>query len=199
MQQWEDLRRRLDSWSALTSLHFSQDTTNEDYKQAQSYSDELRPKLTALEIAMKRRLLNSQDWTELESILGQQAFSLWSADVTTFEPAIALDLVQESKLVNQYVQLLASAQIDFQGETLNLSGIRKYTQDSDRQTRYAAEKARWHFFSQNEPQLDSIYDQLVKLRHDNYTGLGYQRMQRIDYTEADVANYRHEVVATVVP
>ncbi|HEY9770531.1 MAG TPA: M3 family oligoendopeptidase [Coleofasciculaceae cyanobacterium] len=207
LQQWEDLRRRLDSWSALTSLHFSQDTTNEAYKQAQSYSDELRPKLTALEIAMKQRLLNSQDRTELESILGQQAFSLWSADVTTFEPAIELDLVQESKLVNQYVQLLASAQIEFKGETLNLSGIRKYTQDSDRQTRYAAEKARWNFFSQNEPQLNSIYDQLVKLRHkmaqklgyDNYTGLGYKRMQRIDYTEADVANYRNEVVATVVP
>ena len=207
LQQWEDLRRRLNTWSEMTSLNFSQDTTNKEYQQAQEYSDELRPKLTALEVAMKRRLLNSQDRTELESILGQQAFSLWSADVTTFEPAIEEDLVQESKLVNQYVQLLASAELEFRGETLNLSGIRKYTQDSDRKTRYEAEKVRWQFFSQNQAQLDSIYDQLVKLRHqmaqklgyDNYTGLGYKRMQRIDYTEADVASYRDEVVAKVVP
>jgi M3 family oligoendopeptidase len=207
LQQWEDLRRRLDTWGAMTSLNFSQDTTNQDYQQAQQYSDELRPKLTALEVAMKRRLLNSQDRTELESILGQQAFSLWSADVTTFEPAIEEDLVQESKLVNQYVQLLASAELDFRGETVNLSGIRKYTQDSDRQTRYEAEKVRWQFFSQHQAQLDSIYDRLVKLRHqmaqklgyENYTGLGYKRMQRIDYTEADVARYRDEVVAKVVP
>lgn len=207
LQQWEDLRRRLESWSAITSLHFSQDTTNEAYKQAQEYRDELQPKLTALEIAMKRRLLNSEDRDELEQILGKQAFGLWSADVTTFEPAIEADLVQESKLVNQYVELLASAKIEFQGETLNLSGIRKYTQDSDRSIRHAAEEARWNFFDRHKSQLDSIYDRLVKLRHqmaqklgyDNYIGLGYQRMQRIDYTAADVANYRDEVVAKVVP
>ena len=207
LQQWEDLRRRLDSWSAMTSLNFSQDTTNEDYKAAQEYQDELQPKLTALEIELKRRLLNSPDKAELESILGQQAFALWSADVTTFEPTIELDLVEESKLVNEYVQLLASAEIEFKGETVNLSGIRKYTQDSDRQTRYEAEKARWNFFSQNQAKLDSIYDRLVKLRHGmaqklgykNYIGLGYKRMQRIDYTEADVANYRQGVVDNVVP
>ena len=207
LQQWDDLRRRLNSWSELTSLHFSQDTTNPDYKQAQEYSDELQPKLTALEIAIKQRLLASPDRAELESILGKHAFDLWSADVTTFEPVIEDDLVQESKLVNQYRELTASAKIEFQGETLNLSGIRKYTQDSDRQTRYQAEKARWNFFSQNQAMLDSIYDQLVKLRHkmaqklgyENYIGLGYKRMQRIDYTEADVANYRQEVVDRVVP
>ena len=207
LQQWENLRRRLETWSALTSLHFSQDTTNKAYKQAQEYRDEIQPKLTALEIAMKRRLLNSSDRKELETILGKQAFSLWSADITTFEPAIEADLVEESKLVNQYVELLASAEIEFRGEIVNLSGIRKYTQDSDRQTRYEAEKERWNFFSQHKSQLDSIYDRLVKLRHrmaqklgyDNYIGLGYQRMQRIDYTEADVANYRNEVVAKVVP
>lgn len=207
LQQWEDLRRRLDTWSAMTSLNFSQDTTNKTYQEAQAYSDRLQPKLTALEVAMKQRLLDSQDRPELESILGQQAFSLWSADVTTFEPAIEADLVQESELVNQYVQLLASAKIEFRGETLNLSGIRQYTQDSDRQTRYEAEKARWNFFSQHQTELDNIYDRLVKLRHqmaqklgyENYTGLGYKRMQRIDYNETDVANYRDEVVAKVVP
>ncbi|BAZ44203.1 putative oligoendopeptidase [Chondrocystis sp. NIES-4102] len=207
LQQWEDLRRRLDSWSALTSLHFSQDTTNPEYKQAQQYADELQPKLTALAIALKKRLLNSPNKSDLETILGQQAFSLWSADITAFEPVIEEDLVQESKLVNQYVELLASAKIEFQGETLNLSGIRKYSQERDRTIRYQAEKARWDFFTQSKSQLDSIYDQLVKLRHsmavklgyENYIGLGYKRMQRIDYTQADVANYRQEVVNQVVP
>ncbi|MEM8829032.1 MAG: M3 family oligoendopeptidase [Cyanobacteria bacterium P01_G01_bin.19] len=207
LQQWEDLRRRLDSWSAITSLRFSQDTANEDYKQAQAYSDEIQPKLTALEVAMKRRLLDSPDRAEFESILGKQAFSLWSADVTTFESIIEEDLVEESKLINQYVQLLASASIAFQGETVNLSGILKYAQDSDRNTRHAAEKARWNFFSQNRDKLDNIYARLVKLRHQmaqklgyqDYIGLGYKRMRRIDYDRADVASYRDEVVDKVVP
>ena len=207
LRKWDDLRRRLESWSALTSLHFSQDTRNESYKEEQDYSDELQPKLTALEVEMKRKLLSSSHKEELEVILGKHVFSLWSADVTTFEPAIEDDLVQESKLVNQYIELLASAEIEFAGKTVNLSSICKYTQDSDRSTRHQAEKARWNFFSENKEYLDEIYDELVKLRqqmaqklgYDNYIGLGYKRMQRIDYTEADVARYRDEVVTEVVP
>lgn len=207
LQQWDDLRRRIDSWSALTSLNFSQDTRNEAYKKAQQYHDELQPKLTALAIDMKRKLISSENKAELAEILGKHAFNLWEADITTFEPAIEPDLVEEAKLINQYVELLASAAIEFAGETVNLSGIVKYTEDSDRDTRYRAEKARWQFFSDNKERLDNIYDRLVELRHqmarklgyDNYIGLGYKRRQRIDYTAADVANYRDEVVKEVVP
>ena len=207
LQEWDKLRRYLESWQSLTSLRFSQDTTNEEYKKAQEYADELQPKLTALAIEMKRTLLASEHREELEDILGKHAFNLWEADVTTFEPAIESDLIAESKLVNQYVELMASAKIEFQGETVNLSGITKYTEDRDRSIRYKAEKARWQFFSDNKQQLDSIYDELVKLRHgmaqklgyENYTGLGYKLRQRIDYNETDVANYRDEVVKEVVP
>ncbi len=207
IHQWDHLRRRLESWSSLTSLNFSQDTSNETYKKAQEYADELQPKLTALAVEMKQRLLGSADRSELEEILGKHVFTLWEADVTAFEPEIESDLVTESKLVNQYVELLASAKIGFSGETVNLSGITKYTEDRDRKTRYQAEKARWQFFSDNQEQLDDIYDQLVKLRHGmarklgykDYIGLGYKRRQRIDYNQADVANYRDEVVKEVVP
>ena len=207
LQKWDNLRRRLESWSSLTSLHFSQDTRNEDYKQKKDYSDELQPKLTALAVEMKRKLLGSDDRAELEKILGKHVFSLWSADITTFELAIEADLVQESKLINQYVELLASAEIEFASKTVNLSGIRKYTQDRDRSTRHQAEEARWNFFRENKERLDEIYDNLVKLRHqmaqkldyENYIGLGYKRMQRVDYQETDVARYRDEIVKEVVP
>ncbi|HHP7230503.1 MAG TPA: M3 family oligoendopeptidase [Xenococcaceae cyanobacterium] len=207
LQQWDILRRRLDSWKALVSLNFSQDTRHTAYKKAQEYSDEIQPKLTAWEVETKGKLLNRDRREQLEAILGKHAFDLWAADVTTFEPVIEADLVQESKLVNEYVELLASAELEFEGESLNLAGIRKYTQDKDREIRYQAETTRWQFFRDNQAKLDEIYDSLVSLRHqmaqklgyENYLGLGYQRMQRIDYNQADVARYREEVVQEVVP
>jgi M3 family oligoendopeptidase len=207
LQQWNSLRQEIDSWKAMVSLNFSQDTRNKDYKQAQEYSDEIQPKITALEVEMKRKLLGSDKREELSEILGSHVFNLWEADITAFEPAIEADLIAESKLINQYVRLLASAEIEFQGEKTNLSGIRKYTQDRDRSTRYQAEKVRWNFFTQNKAELDRIYNDLVTLRHqmaqklgyDNYIGLGYKKMQRIDYNEADVARYCDEVVKEVVP
>lgn len=207
LAKWDDLRRRLNSWLELTQLHFSQDTQNESYKQAQDYCDQLKPKLTALEIEMKRRLLNSPKKGEFEQILGNHLFHLWKADVTTFEPVIEADLVQESKLVAKYTEVLALADIEFEGQSFNLEGIKKYTQHPNRDVRYRAEKARWNFFSQNRAELDCLYHELVQLRHgmakklgyDNYIDLGYRRMQRIDYSQKEVEQYRNQVAEEVVP
>ncbi|MGL5874623.1 MAG: M3 family oligoendopeptidase [Xenococcaceae cyanobacterium] len=207
LRQWEDLRRQLNTWSQLTYLHFHQDTQNEEYKKARDYCDELTPKLTALEINLKRQLLNSPQRSHLEELIGKHAFALWQADITTFDPSIETELVRESKLVAEYTELLASAKLEFKGEILNLSGIKKYTQDRDRQVRHEALKVRWQFFSDNKEKLDRNFHELVQLRHqmakklgyENYIGLGYQNMRRIDYGQAEVAAYCDRVAEEVVP
>lgn len=205
--QWDALRRRLSTWSELTYLRFHQDTHNEFYKSARDYCDTLMPKLIGLGVIMKRRLLNSPYQLEFERSMGQQVFLLWEADVTTFDSAIEPDLVQESKLTGEYTQLLASAELEFAGDRLNLAGIQRYTQAPEREIRYGAEQARWNFFSQHQTSFDGLYDDLVQLRHgmarklgyDNYVALGYRRMRRIDYGEVEVGRYRDQVAQEVVP
>jgi M3 family oligoendopeptidase len=207
LHQWEDLRRQLNTWAQLTYLHFHQDTQNEEYKKARDYCDELSPKLTALEIDLKRKLLNSPVRSQLEELIGKHAFALWQADITTFDPSIETELVRESKLIAEYTELLASAKLEFQGEILNLSRIKKYTQDRDRQVRHEAERVRWQFFSDNKEKLDRNFHELVQIRHqmakklgyENYIGLGYQNMRRIDYGQAEVAAYCDIVAEEVVP
>jgi oligoendopeptidase F len=207
LQQWEKLRRQLSTWSELTHLHFHQDTQNEAYKKARDYCDEISPQLTSLEIKIKRQLLNSPRRSQFEELIGKHAFALWQADITTFEPSIEPDLVQEAKLVAEYTELLASAKLEFNGEIVNLSGIKKFTQDRDRQIRYQAEKTRWQFFTDNQEKLDRIFDELVQVRHqmakklgyENYIGLGYQQMRRIDYGQAEVASYCDRIAEEVVP
>jgi M3 family oligoendopeptidase len=205
--EWETLRREVESWTALTDLRFEQDTTDDVAKAEKDYRDELAPTITGHEIAMKRRLLAHPESAAVAAITGAHALRLWEMDVTTFDPAIEADLVEESKLQSRYTALLASARMEIDGEVVNLSGLAPYTQNLDREVRHRAEQARWAFYAANGAELDEIYDSLVKLRDgmakklgfSNYIELGYRRMRRVDYDEADVARYRAEVLKNVTP
>ena len=207
IERWDHLRRELETWSALTHLKFNQDTRNETYKKEREFCDEVSPKFTDWEVRVKKKLLSSRYRPELEKKYGATVFKLWEADVLSFDPAIEQDLVTEAKLQAEYAELQASAQVEFRGQKYNLSGIVKFREDSDRQTRHAAEQIRWQWFADNRAANDRIFNDLVHLRHDmaktlgydNYIGLGYKRMKRVDYSEADVEQFRAEVREHLVP
>jgi hypothetical protein len=54
-QQWDALRRRLNTWRELTQLHFHQDTQNPEYKTALDYCNELSPCVRKFQWHKKRR------------------------------------------------------------------------------------------------------------------------------------------------
>jgi M3 family oligoendopeptidase len=207
LRRWDVLRRRLDTWSSLTQLRFNQDTRNEEYKKARDYADALRPKLMELDVAMKRKLVESPHRSELQGRLGPQAFALWESEITTYDPAIEQEMVREAALESEYVELQAAAQLEFRGRKYNLSEIVKFREDPDRQTRYDAERVRWSWFAENAAAMDRIFDDLVRLRtemarklgFENYIGLAYKRLCRIDYSQADVEVFRRAVREHVVP
>jgi M3 family oligoendopeptidase len=207
VERWDKLRRRLGTWTALVNIRFSQNTQNEEYKKNREHSDELDPKLTNLAVGIKRRLLESPHRAALEKRFGRQAFDLWKCDIASFDPAIEDDLVEQSKLVADYRALLASAKFEFQGETLTLSEMMKFNEHRDRAVRHEANRMRWGWFGENQGQLDELFDKLVRLRQtmaeklgfENYIGAGYQRMQRVDYGQADVEAFRAQVRELVVP
>ena len=207
LQQWDQLRRSLNTWLAVTELRFHQDTRDQQAKEARDHCDQLRPKLTELSVELKKKLLQDAQRPALEGHLGAQAFALWEAETTTYDPIIEEDVVQEARLDAQYTELTAGAQLSFQGQTSNLSEIVKYREHPDRSIRQAAEQVRWQWFADHRETLDDIFDQLVKLRHgmaqklgfDNFVDLGYQRMMRVDYNQQDVARYRQMVLEEVTP
>ena len=48
---------------------------------------------------------------------------------------------QEAKLCNEYEKMMATAEIPFDGKTLNLYGVQKYFEHEDREMRKAAVRA----------------------------------------------------------
>jgi len=204
---WDGLRREVDTWGALVHLRFAQDTADPERRAAREYADALSPVATGHEVALKRRLLDDPDRAGLAAAVGDHALMLWAADVTTFDPAIAGDLAEESRLSARYTELLASARLEIDGQRVNLSGLAPYAESSDRDARHRAELAQWDFFAANAAELDGLYDALVRLRHgmarklgfESYAPLGYRRLRRTDYGPDEVARYRDEVATQVVP
>ena len=207
LADWDALRRRYDTWSALIHLRFAQDTTDEAAKADRDYTDALSPEAADLETALKRRLLADEDRGGLAALAGEHALRLWETDVTTFDPAIKPDLEEEARLCARYTELLASARLEIGGKTVNLAGLGPYAEDPDRSVRHEAERVRWGFFAEHAEELDRLYAELVTLRHgmavklgfSTYTPLGYRRLRRVDYGPDEVARYREQVVRHVVP
>lgn len=207
VREWDALRRKTETWGALATLHFEQDTTNSQYQAERKVHDELTPKLTALDIEMKRRLIQSPHRMELEREFGSHIFATWTVDLTAFDPASEEDLIREAQLSARYSALIASAEIEFAGKKTNLAGIESYTKLAERETRHLAQKARLGFYAAHTDELDTIFDDLVQTRDrmartlgfDNFVALGYKRMKRLDYNERDVARYRDDVLAHIVP
>ena len=207
LAEWDVARRRFETWSALVHLRFAQNTADPAAISDRDYADALAPEATALEIAIKRRLLADPDRAGLESAAGAHAVRLWDCDIATFDPAIKADLEDESRLSARYTSLLAGASIEIGGMSVNLSGLAPFAEDPDRAVRHAAEQRRWAFFETHGAELDSIYAGLVTVRHrmatklgyETYTPLGYKRLRRVDYGPDDVARYRDQVREHVVP
>ena len=125
----------------------------------------------------------------------------------TFSDEVIDDLKKENQLTTKYVRLVASAKINFEGEERNLAGLSLYMESENRDVRKSAYDAKWSFFEKHENEIDTIYDELVKVRtliakklgYENFVSLGYDRLRRTGYTQKEVAGFRDEVKEFIVP
>ena len=199
--------QRLMSMRTLAQIRHNIDTRDPFYDEEVKFYNRELPKYRYLSQEWTKALLASPFRAQLEEKYG--GVSLLNAEISnrTFKPELVEDLQKESELTNQYSKLIASAQIEFDGKTLTLSQMAPYKLSTDDKIRRAAWKAEGKWFKDNGKELDRIYDELVavrdamgrKLGHKGYTALGYDRMQRNCYTEADVARFRMAVQNDIVP
>nr|WP_240903718.1 M3 family oligoendopeptidase [Chengkuizengella sediminis] len=207
MKKINEIRNSFDSMSQLVYIRHTVNTNDEFYKKEQDFMDEKTPIMQNITSKFYNALVHSKFREKLEEKWGKQLFDLAELSLKTFSPDIIEDLQKENKLSSEYVKLIASAKINFEGEELNLTQLNAYTQSPDRILRKKAENTRTDFFVENEEQIDNIYDQLVKVRtkiaktlgYDTFTQLGYNRMSRTDYDAKMVSNFRKQVRETIVP
>ena len=207
MKEINKVRDFVSTMYNLVLIRHSIDTNDEYYKTENDFFDDFSPEMEELTTAYYAELVRSKYRKELEGQLGGQLFALAEGQLKTFKPEIIPHLQRENKLSSEYSQLIASAKINFEGEQLTLAQLQPYMESSDRDRRRRASEAYYGFFTDNQAELDRIFDELVQVRNkmaialgfENFVELGYYRMSRTDYNADMVQSFRKQVEEEVVP
>ena len=200
-----EFRGHMSTMQTLCSIRHSINTADEFYDKENEYWDNVSPIMQEYEVEMSKIVLNCPFKDKLD--IPETYYKLAEFNLKSFSPVIIEDLQEENRLASEYGKLKASAKIEFDGEVYNLASIAPKMSDPDRQVRKSAYTAFTKFYADNEDKFDDIYDKLVKVRdkmakklgYKSFTELGYIRMNRLDYDEKMVENYRNQVIKDIVP
>ena len=207
IERHEELCDHFRSMSTIAYIHNSINTADPAYEKEMAFYDENGPVLEDCVQSFYKAVADSRFRKELEKKTGELFFRNIDISLKTMSPAVIDLRKKENALVTEYEKLLASAHIDFDGKTLNLSEIQKYTISPDRNVRKSAWEKIAGFFSENSKRLDEIYGELVqnrteqakKLGYKNYVQLGYDRLGRNCYGPEEIKTYREQIGKDLVP
>ncbi|MED1851169.1 M3 family oligoendopeptidase [Brevibacillus borstelensis] len=207
MLRIQEIRLEVESAREISHIRHTIDTTDSFYKDEQDYWDEAGPQYQGLVTKYYEAIVQSRFRKELEAKWGAQLFRIAETKIRTFSPEVVLDLQEENRLSSQYMALIASARIQFEGEERTLPQLIPFQTSTDRQMRKRAHEARYSFFREHGEELDRIYDELVKVRtriarklgYQSFTELAYARLNRTDYNAEMVAVFRKQVLEHIVP
>ncbi|NCB33782.1 MAG: M3 family oligoendopeptidase [Erysipelotrichia bacterium] len=202
-----EVRSHLQTASVLTEIRHTINTADEFYTREKEFWDETLPKWQVYEDRFKSICMDAPYRDDLRNYIPDTFFMIAECERKSFSDSIIDLMITENKLSTAYGKLKASAKIEFNGEELNLSGIAKYTEDTDPEIRRSAYNAKMKFFAEHESEFDDIFDQMVQVRDqmahklgfNNYVELAYCRMNRLDYNAEMISSYRKQILDEVTP
>ena len=197
----------VETQSTISYIRHSINTKDEFYDKENDFWDEHFPLLQAFSTKLGKICVECPFREELYDEIPQVFFQIAECNIKTFDEKIIPLLQEENKLASEYNKLRAGAEIEYEGKIYNLSTIYPFMVSTDRSVRKAASEAALKFYEAHEADFDRIYDDLVKVRtniahelgYKNFTELGYLRMTRLDYDASMVAEYRRQILESVVP
>jgi M3 family oligoendopeptidase len=206
IRDFDEERIDLDTSRNLSYLRFEMDTRDQEAKAEKEFWDDADPRLTELRLAFLSQVLASPHRAAIGDQLGAHALATWELALKSYDPVIADDRRMESRLATKYTELMSSLEVVMNGESMNLSQLGGWFGHEDRATRLLAHQLRFAALGEHREELDSLYDDMVRLRdgmarklgHASYVELAYILMRR-DYSAGDVEAYRRQVREVLVP
>ena len=207
VHQYYEHMEKIDLMAELAMVRYTLNTQDPFYQAEQTFFDEQSPNIQQVKHEMNDAFLASKHRLALKEAFGTLTFERREQSKKTFHPDVMGLLKKENQLSTEYSKLNASASIEFDGKTLNLSMMAPYMSHQDRNMRHQAQLAVSKFYETHEAHYDRIYDDMVKVRHEialklgypSFIELAYDRLGRLDYTQQEVKTYREQIIKYVVP
>lgn len=207
MAEMEQVSNDMSTDCVIASIRHTLDTKDEYYEKEDEYINNTIPTIMPKLLAVDEVLMNSPFRADIEKEYGKQYFAQKELQKKTFCEANIPLMQQEAKLTNEYQKIMATAEIEFDGQTLNLYGVQKYFEHEDREVRAGAVKAYSDFYHKNEARLEEIWDELISIRnqmgknlgYENFIPVGYMQQGRTDYGQKEVESFREQVRTEIVP
>ncbi|MBQ2910662.1 MAG: M3 family oligoendopeptidase, partial [Clostridia bacterium] len=181
ISDYQKILSHTNSMATLAMIRHTIDTADKFYDGENDFYDENSPVIEESDQEFTKVMLESPLRPQLEEKYGKLLFINAELSNKCFKPEIIPDLQEENRLESEYQKLIASAQIDFQGETLNLSQLAPYKENSDREVRRAAFLAESEFYMSHAQELDRIFDSLIKCRTKIAKMLGFESFTQLAY------------------
>lgn len=207
LKRRDQLSKSIATMVTVAYIRNTLDTTDEFYEKEVEYTDEQIAALGVESTMLSKAILECKFTDDINAEYGPEYLVKEKREVDKFKDELVPYMQQESKLTMRYQKLMATAKIEFDGQTLNLYGIQKYFEHPDRATRKAAFKAYSDFYHSNEEEMEEIFSELVRIRNamgqalgfENFIPLGYMQQGRSDYGQKEVAAFREQVRRELVP
>ncbi|TMU85814.1 M3 family oligoendopeptidase [Bacillus sp. BHET2] len=207
IDQINTLRNDVLTMLTIAQIRSHLDTADTQYQEEQSYINRVWPIYEKIVASYYEHLLESPFKKDINIKYGDQLLKLASVNHHTISTEVIVDLRVENDLVSEYTKLMAQSKIEFEGVERTLSQLDAFLFSNDRQIRKQAGERKYELLSRVENKVDEIFDALVQVRtriantlgYSSFVELGYARLSRVDYGQADVDSFRDFLKTYLVP
>lgn len=207
LNQADAFKRKLATMYNICYIRHTINTQDEFYSAENDYYDQNMPAAEQFSTRLSQAVMDSRFQELALKELGETYFLNARLAQKAFSPEIAEDMAEENRLQSEYQKLIASARIQFDGQTVNLSRLTPFKESPDREVRQRAWEAESKFMEENGEKLDEIFDKLVKTRtrmakklgFNSFTEVAYCRLKRASYGRKETDAFCEQVRREIVP
>jgi oligoendopeptidase F len=212
LENWMADRNELEDYLAENAawryINYTRNT--EDPKIRESYLffiNSIKPNISPYSNELDKKLVNSSLTKELKGDAYRIYLRSTQNDIDLYREENIPLIVKVEEKAQEYAEIQAAMTIEYKGEELTMQQAAKYLKDPDREVRKEIYDKVISRRAQDFERLDSLFNELVKLRHQialnagfkNYRDYKFKALGRFDYTIEDVYQFHESVKEEIVP